>query len=249
MPVAQRVEGIVLKSESHGESNRVLWILSKDLGVIQVLARGASKSKKRFSGRLETFTSGEFWCLASKRGRPTLTSVDVVVDRFSLSRSIDAYFVAVCIADWVLRWQISSDDARTMFHVVSVALDGLLRGMSPLVCLSWLELNLLKIAGSFPSTESCALCDEGLQGRPCAVCPLSGCFVHSHHGGPVIPMFEECRRILAYLETVDSAGLCRLRLFDGQALRILGVLETLFLVHVGFVPRSRSLALARFAGR
>jgi DNA repair protein RecO (recombination protein O) len=50
-----RSEAIVLRSVDFGEADRIVTLLTKDLGKIAVIARNARKSQKRFGGALEPF--------------------------------------------------------------------------------------------------------------------------------------------------------------------------------------------------
>jgi len=58
MGAAQRTtptEAVVLRGVDYGEADRILTLLTPDLGRIAVMARGARKSQRRFAGALEPF--------------------------------------------------------------------------------------------------------------------------------------------------------------------------------------------------
>ncbi len=50
-----KTAGFVLKKQNFGEADRILRILSRDFGVISVLAKGVKKTKSRKGGSLELF--------------------------------------------------------------------------------------------------------------------------------------------------------------------------------------------------
>ncbi|MEH6939488.1 DNA repair protein RecO [Bacillus sp. JJ664] len=56
----QRVEGIVLRANPYGESNVIITLLTRELGKIGVVARGAKKTNSRLASVTQLFTYGSY---------------------------------------------------------------------------------------------------------------------------------------------------------------------------------------------
>lgn len=61
-------KGIVLKKKSSGEQNSLLYILTKDLGLIIVSARSTRSAKSKLKGLMEEYSYGEFSLVKGKNG-------------------------------------------------------------------------------------------------------------------------------------------------------------------------------------
>ena len=48
-------DGLVLKSRDYGESNRIFWIYTRDLGLVRVLARSVREMRSKIRGTIEDF--------------------------------------------------------------------------------------------------------------------------------------------------------------------------------------------------
>ena len=53
-------EGIVIKSRSYGESNKIVTLMTREAGKVAVMARGAKKPTSRLAGITQTFMHGMF---------------------------------------------------------------------------------------------------------------------------------------------------------------------------------------------
>ena len=64
---------LVLRGVDYGEADRILTLLTPELGRVAVLARGARKSQRRFAGALEPFAV----LAAVERGPASLAGLDL----------------------------------------------------------------------------------------------------------------------------------------------------------------------------
>ncbi|HTU59687.1 MAG TPA: DNA repair protein RecO, partial [Polyangiales bacterium] len=51
----EQAAALVLRAVDFGESDRVITLLTRELGLVSTMARAARKSKRRFAGALEGF--------------------------------------------------------------------------------------------------------------------------------------------------------------------------------------------------
>ena len=73
----QRVEAIVLRHHDWGEADRLLWLFTRQIGKLQVVAKGVRKPRSRKAGHLEPFTRVEL-LLASGRELPIITQAEAL---------------------------------------------------------------------------------------------------------------------------------------------------------------------------
>ncbi len=56
MAAEERTPAIVLRTRDYSESDRIVTLLTRDMGKLSGIARGAKASKRRFAGKLEPFS-------------------------------------------------------------------------------------------------------------------------------------------------------------------------------------------------
>lgn len=155
-----RDEAVVLRTQSLGESDRIITMLSRDHGRIRGVAKGARKTQSRFGARLEPFMVAD---VLMHRGR----SLDTVSQAESLasygaaiSADIDRYSSAGVIAEVADRLG-EVDTGHGQYVLLVGALRALAAGEDDarLVLTSYL-LRATSLGGWPPSLEHCAVTGE-----------------------------------------------------------------------------------------
>src|SRR5439155_3144310 len=118
-------DAIVLHVFDYLESSRILRLVTRDAGVRSVLARGARRSRKRFSSALDLYASGSAE-LHIKAGRDldTLAAFDVQRARPQIGEQLARFTGASAIAELTLRFAGEAADPA-LFAAVSDALDAI----------------------------------------------------------------------------------------------------------------------------
>lgn len=62
----RNIEGIVLRTQDYGETNKIVTIFSKQVGKISAISKGAKKAKSRMSAVSQVFVQGEFLLFIGK---------------------------------------------------------------------------------------------------------------------------------------------------------------------------------------
>src|SRR3954469_24271328 len=98
-------EAVVLHAFDYLESSRIIKLLTRDLGLRAVLARGARSSRKRFGAALDLFVQGSAE-LDVKPGRDldTLGSFDVLRTRGGIGSDLARFAGASELAEMLLRF-------------------------------------------------------------------------------------------------------------------------------------------------
>ena len=164
MPLVS-TRALILQGFPYSDTSRILRILSPEVGVRSVIAKGALRPKSRFGGVLDSFTEGtaQFF-LKEGRELHTLNGFDLVRSRQNIGRSLEAFAGASLIAELVLRFG-TDEPQPDLFAVVSRALDAL--GESASESAGWVALDavwqVVALLGYEPHLEACVAC-----GRPIA---------------------------------------------------------------------------------
>jgi DNA repair protein RecO (recombination protein O) len=222
-------DAIVVRVVDYGESDRVATLLTRAVGKVSALARGARRSRKRFGGALEPFGAGqavlserrgELWALESfdaRRGFP----------RLALDVAKVAHAAYLCELARELVPEHAPDER--IFALVEEALSLLDGGEPHPSLLRAFELKLLDAVGLQPALDTCVSCGDAVpaagEGEP-----GRGELVDVRRGGVV------CARCAAGEASVRPTA----RLVSGEARRAL--------IAAGRAPLDRARAIDWGAG-
>ena len=237
----EKYEGIVIGAGKTGEQSRFLDILTPDNGVVHCVARNASRSKKRFSGSLEPFTSGIFHIKGSTRYRPTLEAVDSPLSRFSISGDLTAFYFASYACRWMKTVSRDAESHCQWFHFLQGILDFLCAGKYEPAVLLWFDLSLMARSGVLGDLTSCPLCDDPLDGTRSIVCNVrDGFFAHKAHGDQSsIDVDISCYKIMSRFSSQSLLNSLKIKMSFKQWELINGFVTRLLRIHFGFCPDMR----------
>lgn len=158
-------EAIVLHAFDYLETSRILRLLTRDAGVLSVLARGARRSRKRFGSAMDLFAQG----LAEIHVRPnrelqTLAALDVTRGRSELGEEVGRFTAASMISEIVLRFPYE-EVAAEIFDVVEESLDriGLADPSRTLEAGLGGAWRIVAHLGFTPALDVCANCHAALE--------------------------------------------------------------------------------------
>ncbi len=235
--------GVILRGFKSGEASRAIDILTETGSIFHCLARGAAKSKKRFIGCLEPFTSGTFQ-IHHGRGRPAVEAVDEVKSRFEIAKSVKAMAAASCACEWMLRTAGLHDEESEQLAFMEEFLDLVEQSDENVAALLFgFEMGLMALAGFLPDIRHCANCGKDFHGSDdVALCQQDGTFVHREHGyGKAIE--QDVRNLFVLLSSKSLSFCRRIKMGPRQKMGVAQVVGDLMGFHVGFIVKSRSFAL------
>jgi len=157
-------DAIVLHAFDYRETSRIIRLVTRELGVVSVIARGARRPKNKFGPALDLFASGtaEF---QTTQGRDlhALISFEATSSRSGIAESLDRFAAASAMSELLLRFAPEDADSA-LLDAVTAALDALLDaplGASGSVALggAW---SLVAELGFAPSLDDCASCHAAL---------------------------------------------------------------------------------------
>jgi DNA repair protein RecO (recombination protein O) len=204
-------EALVLRSVDFGETDRILTLLTRDLGKLAVMARGARKSQKRFAGALEPFAvlraevavgRGEVSRLASATLLQPFPGILAALSKMQAggralelvrtalpSGPVDARLFEVCVALFEL---LDAADAVREEHELAFT------------------VRLAALLGFAPRVDRCVRCEASApDGKAALFDPRASAIVCRACGGAPLKLSGAARRLLGALGTEGWATLAR----------------------------------------
>lgn len=187
MPLVS-TDALVLHAFDYLESSRILRLLTREVGVRSVLAKGMRKSARRFGGSVDLFVRGTAH-LYTKSGRDldTLAGFEDVRVRLELATDMARFTGAAVLAELVLRFAREGDADEELYVAVTSALDAVAGAQGPAVAESVVagSWRIVATLGFAPSVDACGDCHA-------AVAPDEP-VLFSHPAGGVL--CQRCGRI------------------------------------------------------
>jgi DNA repair protein RecO (recombination protein O) len=155
---------VLLRSHPYSESSRVLRFLTRDEGIVGVMAKGVRRRGSRSAPGLDTFAQGDLTLyLKEGRGLQTLKEFTVTVPRRGLGRDPLRLAGGSVLGELVLRHGGEGGGAE-IFDVLGAALDAVERAareavLSVLLREGW---GLVAALGYEPNLAWCPGCGEAL---------------------------------------------------------------------------------------
>ena len=207
-----KTSGVVLRQYPLGEADRIVSILTPDLGKVRAVAKGVRRPNGRLRGHLDLTNIVDF---AAAHGR----NLDVITEavlrndhpgsREDLSRLSHSIYVCE-VADLFSQERSPS---RELYALVTETLEALGKVSDPWFLGRWYEQRVLDVTGFRPQLEYCVECDVTLEpgdhvldlgagGVLCPSCRTLGV-------GQKVQVSQLAMRVLRHFQraaTVDGVG-------------------------------------------
>lgn len=154
----QNARGIVLKSNPYGESNRVITVLTAELGVIRAFVHGAAsyKSKNNTSTSLLSYSN---FTLTSKGDSYTVDEASAIEIFYDLRSDIERSSLAQYFCEIFAFFAPAEAEAEEYLRLILNSLALLVRGDKNIKLIKAVtELYLMKLSGYMPYISECAEC-------------------------------------------------------------------------------------------
>jgi DNA repair protein RecO (recombination protein O) len=159
MSQTYKATGINLKSVPLGEADRIVTILTRELGLVRAVAAGARKPKSKLGGRGELFVVNHLM-LSTGRSLDRIAQAETIESYPALGRNLSKLTVAQYWAEMILNQTASHDATGAAFDWLCQRLSDLAAseaGLSPLVQLLYGMVQLLHLGGIMPQVDRCSL--------------------------------------------------------------------------------------------
>lgn len=153
----ERVEGIIIKDSSYSETSKLITLITKEHGVINLLAKGAKTLKSPLRSTTTKLTHGYFNIIYKENRLSTLKEVDIIDYYKNIKQDINKISYATYILELVEQVikQIYNEE---VFNNLVYSLKKIEENMNPLVITNILELKCLDYLGVMPILDCCSVC-------------------------------------------------------------------------------------------
>lgn len=150
-------EGIIVYETAYGESSKILNILTKDRGIIGVMAKGAKKIKSKFRSSTEKFTLGIFNVYYHENKLSTLISADIINPLTNIKSDIVKIGYLTYISE--LSYQTAKQNSNNdIYKILKSTILKIEEGLNPEVMTNILELKMLDYLGVKIDLDRCIKC-------------------------------------------------------------------------------------------
>ncbi len=218
-----KTSAIVIKTLDYGESDRILTFYTADFGKIKGIAKGAKRSRRRFSNALELFTFSRLIFFDKREsGLVRIEGCDIVDTFPAIREDVRKIAFGCYLAELVDAMTAEREPNSHLFSMVRTFLSLLSEGQAEAQILRVFEIRLLSLLGYRPELSRCLRCDETLQrgGQAHFSVNKGGllCDRCSHRYSDLIPVSPGTAKILHVAMEIDLSKVGRLK-FSRQALR------------------------------
>lgn len=157
-----KLKGIVIREIPKGETSRLLTVLTSNLGVITVNAKGVRKLSSPYLKCAQQFAFSNM-LLYEKNGFYTLVEAALIADFYSLRKDIKDYSLACYLCEAASSFSIPGEESASILRLLLNSLYALENKLSSRALIkSCFEIRLCAECGFLPETAFCAECGSEL---------------------------------------------------------------------------------------
>lgn len=170
-----KAEGIVLRTRSWGEADRIVTLLSPERGKFTAMAKGARRPRNRMAAGMQLFSYGEL-LLTTGTSLDSISQVEIKESFRDLRDNLDRMVFGAYIAELVDELVPENEPDEGLFLLVLHILH-LLRCRNPRIVAVIAVIKLLSRAGYRPHLNHCVQCNSTDNSEKV--------LFSSSHGGPL----------------------------------------------------------------
>lgn len=153
----EKVNGIIIKTQDYGESNKIVTIFSQRHGKFSAIARGAKKTKSRMAAVTQPFIYGEFLIYMNK-GLSTIQQGDVIESFRLIREDILKTAYAAYVAELTDKLMDVHQPDLYIYDQFFRTMDWIANNESADISVMMYELKLFRKGGFAPTVDRCAQC-------------------------------------------------------------------------------------------
>jgi DNA repair protein RecO (recombination protein O) len=152
--------GVVLKSRNIGEQDKIITILSKDLGVIEASARNIRRIKSGLVSSSQVLGYSEFTLFCNKE-KYTINSAHSIKSFYDIRLDVQQLSLASYFCELITFLSIHSDTSNEMLRLILNTLSFIEdKTRDDKIIKSIFEFRALSISGFMPNLVGCKSCNE-----------------------------------------------------------------------------------------
>jgi DNA repair protein RecO (recombination protein O) len=158
-----QTEGIFLHNHVLSEADKIVACLTKDFGLIRLVAKGARKLKSRFSAGIEPFSVGEIsFYQREDADLGILRGVELKQTYFHLAKNLNSLHAFSYFAELLLQFAPPHEQNFSLYRMVQACFAALSEAVGDAgktaAAVFYFESWLLRLNGFLPDIRHCAEC-------------------------------------------------------------------------------------------
>lgn len=153
----EEVEGIIASETNYGESSKIINVITKDKGLIGIMAKGCKNIKSPLRSVTSKLTYGRFIIYYKEGKLSTLKEVSIINSFKNLKKDIAGISYAAYLLE-LSEGVLKQSKNKKIFDLLIESLIKIDEGYDPLVIMNILELKYLDFLGVMPVLDECAIC-------------------------------------------------------------------------------------------
>jgi len=233
----EKVEGIIITERDYGETSKILNIITKEYGLIGVMAKGVKSLKSPLRSVTGKLTYGYFHIYYKKDKLSIISSVDIIDNFKNIKKDIEKISYASFLLE--LAEQVIKQNSNS--EVYTLLINSLIKineGFDPLVITNILELKLLDYLGVMPIIDKCSVC-----GSVSSIATLS-----AHRGGYICTnclkndkiVSNKTIKLIRMFYYVDISKISKLEVSDIAKIEINQFLDNYYDEYTGLYLKTKS---------
>ena len=151
------VEGIIIKVTDYKDSSKILEILTKEYGLIGVIAKGCKSIKSNLRSVTDRLTYATFTIYYKKDKLSILSEASIINNFSNIKKNIEKISYASFLIDLTHQVYKQNDD-ENLYNLLISALIKINDNFNPLIITNIIELKYLGYLGVMPNLDGCSIC-------------------------------------------------------------------------------------------
>lgn len=155
-------EAIVLRTYRLAEADKIVSCLTKDVGLVRGVAKGARRLKNRFGASLEPCTVISLTYF-EKEGRElvSVSNAEILRSHFALARSAETVAALEYLCELALEFAPPHEPNEKLFRMVRACLEAIAAAPEQLQSfVRYYEIWMLRLSGFLPDPRLCISCNR-----------------------------------------------------------------------------------------
>ena len=153
----RELEGIVISETPYSESSKIINVLTRDAGVVGIMAKGAKRIKSPLRVSTEKLTLGVFHVYYHEGKLSTLVSADILNPLLNIKTDIIKIGYLTYIVELVSQ-TAKQNGSNDIYAILKSTILKMESGLNPLILTNILELKMLDFLGVGIDLDKCIKC-------------------------------------------------------------------------------------------
>lgn len=230
------IEGIIVDEKPYGETSKIISIITRDYGILGVLAKGCKKIKSNLRSVSQRFTYANFE-ISYKEGKlSTLISADVINPLINIKKDIKKISYLSFISE-LTRQVMKQSSNLDIYDIYVSSILKIEQEFDPMVITNIMELKYLEYLGVAPFFDGCVICRNE---NVVTLSSSKGGFVCINHANNDFIVNKKTIKIIRMLKYVDIAKISKLDLSNEIKMEINEFIDDYYDRYTGLYLKSKN---------